>query len=325
MSAPPGFLVDVVMPAHNAVGTLERALLSVFQQTHAPQRVIVVADRCSDGTVDLARELGAEVLEVHYGRASLARNAGVAAATAPWVAFLDADDRWFPQWLKSAAQIVDGNVDGKGDGKAVGDLLFCTFEEVDAAGKLIRKSPGPPVEGDHDAATSLLLECFIQTSATIVSRQAFDRLGGFSPRFEIAEDLHLWLRFAAEGQITQVPGRNVQYVRHAKSLTRSRLHFAQAVKDGVAVIDDICGRYSMPAFACQRARVRIYRDSALRWLSVGQRRAALGDVRRGLAIAPLDRELLALSVIAALPGPWPSMARDARRAWRRWRQVRSGT
>lgn len=55
--------VVVLVPAHNEEAALPAALDSLWQQTRRPDRVIVVADNCTDGTVALATGAGAEVFE----------------------------------------------------------------------------------------------------------------------------------------------------------------------------------------------------------------------------------------------------------------------
>ncbi|MFD5213845.1 glycosyltransferase [Microbacterium sp. NPDC058345] len=55
--------VTVLIPAHNEEQSLPHTLTSLQQQARPPQRVIVVADNCTDGTVAVARAHGAEVFE----------------------------------------------------------------------------------------------------------------------------------------------------------------------------------------------------------------------------------------------------------------------
>ena len=55
--------VTVLIPAHNEETTLPNAIRSLREQTRRPDRIIVVADNCTDGTVRIARELGVEVFE----------------------------------------------------------------------------------------------------------------------------------------------------------------------------------------------------------------------------------------------------------------------
>lgn len=82
--------ISVVVPAYNAIGYLARCLEPLGQSPGA--EVIVVDDGSSDGTADLARSLGAKVVELprNMGRGP-ARNAGAAAASHDWLLFVDAD------------------------------------------------------------------------------------------------------------------------------------------------------------------------------------------------------------------------------------------
>jgi glycosyltransferase involved in cell wall biosynthesis len=97
--------VDVVIPAFNAASYVGEALASVMAQGNVVARVIVVDDASTDGTAAVVRQFGAPVelvVQPSNGGAAAARNAGIALCTAPFVAFLDADDRWLPG--KLAAQ-----------------------------------------------------------------------------------------------------------------------------------------------------------------------------------------------------------------------------
>jgi cellulose synthase/poly-beta-1,6-N-acetylglucosamine synthase-like glycosyltransferase len=55
--------VTVLIPAHNEEGTLGGTLTSLHSQSHPPDRVIVVADNCTDATPRIARDAGVEVFE----------------------------------------------------------------------------------------------------------------------------------------------------------------------------------------------------------------------------------------------------------------------
>jgi cellulose synthase/poly-beta-1,6-N-acetylglucosamine synthase-like glycosyltransferase len=55
--------VTVVIPAHNEEHHLPATIASLRAQTTPPERIVVVADNCSDGTVEIARRAGVEVFE----------------------------------------------------------------------------------------------------------------------------------------------------------------------------------------------------------------------------------------------------------------------
>lgn len=54
-------MLTLLIPAHNEAGQIEETLASVFGQTLAPDRVVVIADNCSDGTVKVSQVMGARV------------------------------------------------------------------------------------------------------------------------------------------------------------------------------------------------------------------------------------------------------------------------
>lgn len=98
-------LVSVVIPARNAIRTLEDQLAALRRQDYAGDREIVVADNGStDGTADLARRwattLPLRVVDASAKRgASFARNRGWRSASGDLIAFCDADDVVAPHWL----------------------------------------------------------------------------------------------------------------------------------------------------------------------------------------------------------------------------------
>lgn len=53
--------VTVLVPAHNEAGCIEHTLRSLLAQSHRPERIVVVADNCTDATESIARSLGVEV------------------------------------------------------------------------------------------------------------------------------------------------------------------------------------------------------------------------------------------------------------------------
>lgn len=55
--------VTVLIPAHNEEASLPATIASLQTQSHRPERIVVVADNCTDGTVAVARRAGVEVIE----------------------------------------------------------------------------------------------------------------------------------------------------------------------------------------------------------------------------------------------------------------------
>ena len=55
--------VTVLIPAHNEEASLAVTIASLLRQSHPPERIVVVADNCTDSTVEIARRSGVDVVE----------------------------------------------------------------------------------------------------------------------------------------------------------------------------------------------------------------------------------------------------------------------
>jgi len=62
--------IVVVVPAHNEEGSIARTIQALLRQTRRPDRIVVVADNCTDRTVEVARRFGRQVtvIETHDNR-----------------------------------------------------------------------------------------------------------------------------------------------------------------------------------------------------------------------------------------------------------------
>lgn len=111
-------MVDIIIPAYNAVKTLELAVTSALLQGDV--RVILVDDGATDGTARLCDELAhhPRIIVRHQPNrgVSAARNVGLSAATSEWVAFLDADDVLLPDAIDNLLALA-------GDSQAIQGLV----------------------------------------------------------------------------------------------------------------------------------------------------------------------------------------------------------
>lgn len=203
--------VAVIIPAYNAAPYIEVALRSVLQQTLPPQEILVVDDGSTDGTAGIAERLGANVIRQTQRGPAAARNRGIAASSAPLLAFLDADDWYAPAKLEreverlqelgascvcSDAWLVRGErvLSAKNDGKDVPSVL--TLE------RLLRGNP-------------------IICSTVVVRREAVVAVGMFDedPTLIATEDYDLWLRLARVEPIAYLAEPLAFYRLHEGSLS----------------------------------------------------------------------------------------------------------
>ena len=90
---------SVIVPEHNSSEFMRKGLDSIRAQTFTDYELIIICDRCSDNTAEIAREYSDTVLEVDFGKCSLTRNAGLDIARGKWILFMDDDDHFLHPYV----------------------------------------------------------------------------------------------------------------------------------------------------------------------------------------------------------------------------------
>lgn len=93
--------ISVIVPTYNRADLIAETLASILKQSHKPAEIIVVDDGSRDNTEAIVREFSSQIKYVRIDNSGecRARNVGVSAASAPWIAFCDSDDLWHPDKL----------------------------------------------------------------------------------------------------------------------------------------------------------------------------------------------------------------------------------
>ena len=115
--------VSVIIPCYRCAVTIERAVDSVLNQTQVPEEIILVDDFSDDGsaTISYLKNLKQKYQKFNIQILSLEKNQGPGSArneawkiaSQPYIAFLDADDSWYPNklelqysWMKSHPEVL---------------------------------------------------------------------------------------------------------------------------------------------------------------------------------------------------------------------------
>jgi glycosyltransferase involved in cell wall biosynthesis len=192
--------ISIVIPAFNAASVIAQTLESVRSQTFEDFEAIIVDDGSTDKTAAVVRRFcGADprfhlVSQLHAG-VSAARNAAMERTRGEFIAFLDADDIWFPK--KLARQIEMFREDPQAN------FVYTNFFRWDGANSFSAwyNDDQPLPEGDVSRKLILNVSyaCPASMSTAMVRREAFDRIGFFDLEFAIGEDWDMWLRMAEQG------------------------------------------------------------------------------------------------------------------------------
>jgi glycosyltransferase involved in cell wall biosynthesis len=167
----------------------------VFAQTFDDFEVIVVDDGSSD-VEELERALGPYLERVRYVRqenlgAGAARNHGVQEARGEFIAFLDSDDLWLPEYLEEQVRFLRAD----GYDLAYADALL--FGDSPIAGKTYMQTA--PSVGPVTFLSLVRNQCNIITSGVVARRCALIKVGLFNESLRNGQDFELWARLARNG------------------------------------------------------------------------------------------------------------------------------
>lgn len=194
--SPAPIKVSVIIPTHDRLPVLERAITSVLDQTFPVHEVIVVDDGSTDGT---SAWLAQQPLPVKYitqanHGVSYARNRGIESATGTWIALLDSDDYWHPGKLATQTQALGLQPYSR----------FCHCDELWIRnGKRVNPKLKHKKQGGQVFEQCLPL-CAISPSAALIHRDVFLDHGLFDESLPACEDYDLWLRVTAHEPVTFV-------------------------------------------------------------------------------------------------------------------------
>jgi glycosyltransferase involved in cell wall biosynthesis len=170
----------------------------VGAQTRTPTEVIVVDDGSSDDSIAAVRasELPIRLLQTEHCGGAGARNRGIEAASGDWIAFLDADDIWYPNHLARAAEVIERV-------GAAGYINHYDHVAVDGDGFTKRRCPFRSVVAgtgfDEYIEVFARYGHFVGMSACLVERGRAVEIGGFCAEQTRRHDIEFWLRFV-DGQ-----------------------------------------------------------------------------------------------------------------------------
>ena len=193
--------ISVVIPLYNKKATVLRALNSVFAQTIKPGEIIVVNDGSTDESGEIVSKLNHPLITFinqDNGGVSAARNRGISEAKYDWIAFLDADDEWTPEFIETIitlsvkypqcsvlATAYRMQYPEKSKSILLSRVLIKTRDGILTNYFQVASKSHPP----------------IHTSSVVVKKTALQKIGGFPLGVKSGEDLLTWARLAINYQI----------------------------------------------------------------------------------------------------------------------------
>jgi glycosyltransferase involved in cell wall biosynthesis len=193
--------ISVVIPLHNKAGHIGKTIESVLAQSRAPKEILVIDDGSTDGGDGLVEQYARSVILIRRPHAgvSVARNLGIEMAAGEFIAFLDADDVWKPDFLEKVARLLERWAGASAAG--------CAYEYLRAGDRITKLKFSTLTddfrEGPIDYFASMARKGAppLHSSTTLARRSVLKKLGGFPVGHRWGEDHDTWARLALAGDI----------------------------------------------------------------------------------------------------------------------------
>lgn len=189
--------VSVIVPAYGVAHLLEETLQSLQNQTFTQWECVIVDDGAPDDVASAAKPFLADsrfsLLETANGGVSKARNRAIASCGAPYIALLDGDDLFRPDYLARTIASLDAHPDTR--------LVTCNariFGAIEEARLGVDAKQGTS-DGVHGSLSDVLDRTFNVYIGTTFRREDFVTIGGFDETMSHSEDLDLWVRLMMLG------------------------------------------------------------------------------------------------------------------------------
>lgn len=176
--------VSIVIPLYNKGNYIEKTLRSVIAQTYQNWEAIVIDDGSTDNSAEVAKTVVDSRIRIYQQEnhgVSYTRNKGIHMAKGDFIALLDADDEWFPDYLETmmglAAKYPDYSV-------------FCVAQK------------DRPIKTLPDGVSFITDYCtypyIFWTGALMIKKSVYEDIGDFRNGVQLGEDNDMWLRISCK-------------------------------------------------------------------------------------------------------------------------------
>jgi len=275
-------LIDVIIPCYNYGMYLNDSIESVLRQTFQDFNLFIIDDGSTDNTREVGERFQSIHPNIHYvfhenRGLPAARNVGLKLSTAPFIAFLDADDVWMPKKLEESLRLfsLQPNI----------GMVYTVIELMDNAGNQLSPArPCAPVKGNVFRQL-LFRNRIVSPSSVLLRRECIDKVGGFDELLPCCADWDLWLRITRFFQIDFVANPMVKVRIHpsnmhknVEKMVRDKLVLIhKALRDESKVLSDIE----------QSVRANLYLTVSRQYIDIGSQKKTLQFILKALITKPL--------------------------------------
>ncbi|ART54021.1 glycosyl transferase family 2 [Acidovorax carolinensis] len=214
--------VSVVIPVRNGKDYLQEALDSVLQQSFTDLELLLINDGSTDDDYDryALQDQRIRVIHLTGTGVSRARNVGMAQSRGELIAFLDADDLWFPGKLQAQVRYFDDHPDvGVVFGKFIRwpALLGGGFAPASSLIQDASRFTTAEPERSGWLYARLLKGLLVGMNTAVIRRGVYEAIGGFDESMRQGEDYDFWLKSSRISEMHSLNGPVALYRIHGAS------------------------------------------------------------------------------------------------------------
>lgn len=308
--------VSVIIPTFNCASFLGGAIHSALAQTYADYEVIVVDDGSTDETPEVLARFEDDVrcLRQPNRGAIPARKLALSYASGELIAYLDADDMWYPDKLEKQVAFLDAHEDC--------GLVHSDAAIIDEAGRVLHQRSN--VETGREVprgvcVMDLLRRNHIELSTVVQRRDCLERIG-FDERVGGVGDYLQWTLVAMDGTaIGYINEPLAMFRRRRGSMQTDRRRVLQELALMFEILleeKELAPRFGRQAAAIARTRLAaLQRELAVLDRTEGRTADARRRVVGLICKRPLQPDLYVEWLKAFVP---PAIAERLRRLRARW-------
>lgn len=187
-------LVSVIIPVYNGDKYLRNTIESVISQTFSDWEIVAVNDGSKDQSLRILEEYSQrsdirfKFINIKNAGVSNARNIGVRHSEGEYLAFLDQDDKFYPDKLDKQIRLIKDSSYG---------LVYSNYSVMNSDGEIIcQKLMEDKKLKSGKIYDELLYFNFIAISAVILPKSVYLELDGFDTSYNLCEDFDLLLKIA---------------------------------------------------------------------------------------------------------------------------------
>ena len=211
---------SVVISVYNKAPFIAATLDSVLAQTIQDFEIVLLNDGSTDESEAILKGYTSDPRVRLYSEenkgAAAGRNYVIQKAVGNYVALLDADDYWKPNYLEEHTRLIE---------KYPNEAVFATNSEVISKGKTIARQFSVAIDTAEDMVVDYFeasyLDSILHSSTTVIKREAFDEVGLYNPAIRSGQDTDLYVRLGLKYPVVFSPKVCVQYLVIENSLFRT--------------------------------------------------------------------------------------------------------